>query len=74
MSAIAHANSICDWQENLTEEDMPPQWMWPLDHEVVAWFDAVAERRKARFAGSGGDSGDDDSGLMMENEFAKGRR
>lgn len=46
--AIDHAQRILDWQENLASEDMPPQWMWPLDHELIAWFDDVRRRHEAR--------------------------
>lgn len=45
---------ILDWQanQNLSTEDMPPRWMWHLDHELVAWFDRLKSAR-------GGDAGMD---------------
>lgn len=56
------------------EEEMPPQWMWHLDHEVVVWFERIDEQRKARFGG-GDDGGEDyEPPEMMTNELAKGRR
>ncbi len=36
------------WQENLAEEDMPPEFMWHLDEELDAWFADVKRRRESR--------------------------
>lgn len=69
--AIEHANTVLSWQENLSEEEMPPEWMWTLDHELEEWFEHVAHDRKTRFGGGGSD---DDETSMMGNELAKGRR
>lgn len=68
--AIQHANRICDWQENMLSEECPPQWMWPFNDELEAWFDDVDAARKARY---GGESNDDTEVPMMANELAKGR-
>lgn len=46
--AIQHAQTVVNWQENLLEEDTPPEWMWPLDFELEAWFDDVKRRRESR--------------------------
>ena len=71
MMAITHAHSILGWQENMVSEEMPPKWMWHLDWELEVWFERVDKERKARFGG-GGD--DEDTGDMMTNDLAKGRR
>jgi hypothetical protein len=71
MMAVSHALNVIHWQENLLEEDMPPEWMWPLNDELDEWFDAVDARRKE---GSGHDDDLTDAPDMMTNELARGRR
>lgn len=72
LHAIEHANRVLDWQENLSSEEMPPEWMWPLDDEIVQWMDRVVEERKERFGGGGSSRDDDDSGgPMMKNEYSR---
>lgn len=61
--------TILGWFEHLTEEDMPPIWMWHVSHELERHFEMVKERRS-----SGSDSrDDDDSPMMIRNEYARGR-
>lgn len=68
MRSVAQANRILDWHENLQSEEMPPEWMWHLEDELVDWFEEVDRKRKEKY---GGDSeGSDD---MTRNEFAEGR-
>jgi hypothetical protein len=69
--ALEHANMVCSWQESLAPEETPPQWMWPFDQELEAWFDRVDEQRKQRYGGSGSSSSESEG--MMRNELAKGR-
>lgn len=69
VGAIEQAHRILDWHENLTEDEIPPEWMWPLDHELVGWFEEVKRNREAKFGGK-----PDESPAMMENEYAHGRR
>lgn len=62
---------ILSWQENLPEEETPPEWMWSLDHELVAWFEEVKEKRREKY----GDPDDERETVpMMGNELAAGRR
>lgn len=68
LNTIEHANAIITWQQNLPEKDMPPRWMWHVDHELNEWFDGV----KAQYS-SGSDGGGSES-TMTQNEFARGRR
>lgn len=70
--ALTHAHRVLDWQENLMSEEMPPEWMWPLDDALESWFKEVERKRKDRFGGSGDDD-DDDGTPMMHNEYAKDR-
>lgn len=72
MQAVAHANRVLDWQENLFGDEMPPEWMWPLDKEIVEWMERVTAKRKEK-AGKADDD-DDVEGPMMSNELAAGRR
>lgn len=62
---------VLTWQENLTNEEMPPQWMWPFDEELEVWFEEVDRQRKNRFGSS--DDDDEPMGAMMQNEYAKDR-
>lgn len=69
--AIQFANRVLAWQEDLLEEEMPPEWMWLFEDELEPWFDEVMRNRKAKFSPDTPSSGE---GEMLENEFAKGRR
>lgn len=51
---------------------MPPEWMWLLDEDLIDHFEKVRGDREDRYGTSSRDK-DDDSGLMMQNEYAKGR-
>jgi hypothetical protein len=68
---VSHALSIISWQENLTEEHMPPEWMWSLDDELELWFDEVKASFHSR--SSSMDDGDEEA-PMMSNALARGRR
>jgi hypothetical protein len=68
--AISHALSILHWQENLTSEDMPPEWMWPLNDSLDEWFEEVDARHRS---GSRPDPVED-APDMMSNDLGRGRR
>lgn len=73
--AVEHAFKVLDWHENLMKEEIPPEWMWPVDHELEMWFEEVERKREAKFGNGAGD--DDDPSGMMHNELAdeiRGRR
>lgn len=72
-AALFHAHRILDWQENLMEGEMPPEWMWPFEDELQIWFERVDEARKEKYGGGGSSSSSGDEGLMMGNEMAAGR-
>lgn len=74
LHAIEHANRVLDWQENLSTEEMPPEWMWTLDEEVVTWMEQVNEDRKERYGGGSSRDDDTDGGPMMSNDLSRGRR
>lgn len=69
--AVQHAYRILSWQENLTDEEIPPEWMWPLEWELERWFDEVKFKREERYGRT--DRGDTVA-PMMANEYAQGRR
>lgn len=68
--AIAHAHRLLDWEENLQSEEMPPEWMWPFDDELEAWFEEVQRKRDEKYGGDSSAS----SEPMMSNDLAEGRR
>jgi hypothetical protein len=49
-------------------KEMPPEYMWHLDEELVEWFDEVAAQREEKFGG-----GADETVPMMENEIVNDR-
>ena len=63
---------ILEWQENLSEDEMPPDWMWPIEESLTSWFEKVKEDREKKYSSNSTSSGDQQT-VMMENEFAKGR-
>jgi hypothetical protein len=69
-NALEHAVRIISWQENLTSDDIPPKWMWPLEWELELWFVEVDRRRQSA---SNGGSGDEQV-EMMDNEYARALR
>jgi hypothetical protein len=67
---VARAALILHWQENLTEKEMPPKWMWGLDEDLNRHFERLNEER----GGSSRDDEDDEpSGPMVKNEYARSR-
>lgn len=66
--AVEHASAILTWQENLTREEMPPEWMWSVEHELTAWFQRIDEERNEKYGG--GDSAPESTTPMMTNELA----
>ena len=62
-----------DWYENLTGDEIPPEWMWPFDHLVAEWLEDVKARRADRFDSNKDDDSDSGSAVMMKNEYARGR-
>lgn len=74
MRAISHAYKILDWFENLLEEEIPPEWMWPFDDELEDWFDKIKRDREDKHSSGRDDSSDSDSGAMLQNELTKDRR
>lgn len=71
--AIAHAHNVLHWQENLFDEDLPPEWMWPLSDELEDFFAEVTARRKEKY-GDGGGSSRDDEPEMYQNELTRGMK
>lgn len=70
MLAIAHAQRVLDWLDNLPRAETPPEWMWPFDDELQIWFDEVEEERNRKFGRQGNDDSDEVV-PMMSNELAK---
>ena len=44
---VDHALKILYWQDNLSQKEMPPVWMWHLDHELDKWFTKIKNEREA---------------------------
>lgn len=43
---------ICSWAENLSEDEVPPEWMWCFDDLLKSWFEDVKKRREKKFDSS----------------------
>ena len=57
VAALSHALRILSWQENLVEEEIPPEWMWSFEDELEIWFEEVDRARKDKYSTSS--SGDE---------------
>lgn len=53
---------------------MPPEWMWPLDDEIVEWMDRIVDERNEKYGGSSDRDDREPAGPMMTNEYARERR
>jgi len=71
MRAIQFAGRVLDWQENLSIEEQPPQWLWCFEDELEAWFDEVKRSRDSNSGGSGGDTEAEEG--YMTNDLARDR-
>lgn len=71
-TAIEQAYRVLSWQENLTDEEMPPRWMWHLDWELEAHFTTVKRKRDERFGinSSSEDSSSENEDLWEDNSLA----
>jgi hypothetical protein len=72
--AIDHAHRVLSWQENLSQEEQPPKWMWPHDDELKVWFEEVRLAREEKYGGGGSDDREPPMEGMMSNEAADRRR
>ena len=71
MRAIQFASRILDWQENLTGDEQPPEWMWCYEDELLTWFEEVSRSRNSGGASSGDTEPEEG---YMTNELARDRR
>lgn len=69
MGAVEHAMRILNWQEHLSGDDMPPVWMWHIDHALEEHFEEVEERRSERFNPDG-----DEGPTLTKNALSPRRR
>lgn len=47
--------------------------MWALDEELETHFDRIKARRRSGSTGDDDDDDDDERGLVVRNEYARGR-
>lgn len=68
---LEHAFRILSWQENLSSDESPPAWMWPLDWEIEAWFEKVKIEREKKYGGGKSSSSSDSEpeGLFDDNLY-----
>ena len=75
--AIEHALQILNWHENLSKEDVPPEYLWEDARGLEQWWDDVRARQEDGVATKRGRSSsrdDDDptdSDEMVENDLAR---
>ena len=70
--AIDHALRIVNWQENLTEDEMPPKWMWHLDWELETHFEIIKSKREVKYGSSEFENDEEyaDPSSNLDNAFA----
>lgn len=54
------------------DDEIPPRWMWSLDHELKPWFEEVQRNRDEKY-GTNSDKDKRESVPMMENELSRRR-
>lgn len=60
--AVGHANLILSWEENLSDDEMPPRWMWHLPWELKRHMKRVTAAREAKLnRGNNGDAPEGES-------------
>lgn len=64
LEAIGQAHRVLDWHENLSPEEIPPEWMWSHPDALNEWFDDVKANRDV----GGGSDDDDEIVPMTKNE------
>lgn len=65
--AIDHALKVLGWHEGgLSKDEIPPSWMWHLDHELETWWIEVERRRDSQSSPTGAV----EEAPMEENLFA----
>lgn len=62
---------VLNWMENRPRKEIPPRWMWHLDHELEAWFERIDEERDR--SSPSNDRGDVEA-PMMKNALTAGMR
>lgn len=75
--AIEQALTILSWFENLTKDEIPPEYLWEDSKGLELWWADVTEKRERRFGGGGSSNdGDDDDppSEMAENDLARALR
>lgn len=68
---MEHAHFICSWQENLPEDEQPPEWMWCIDHELVGWFEEIDRKRDNERGSRNNGNGKDTTVPLMDNELSR---
>lgn len=69
-TALEQAHRVLSWQENLTDEEMPPRWMWHLDWELNAHFDSVKRKRDEKYGASPTSAEGESEELWEDNSLA----
>lgn len=68
VAAIDHAHTVLNWHENYAKKEVPPKWMWHLDHELDIHFERIEEERGSGGSSSSGSSSSGDTTVpMMRN-------
>jgi hypothetical protein len=59
----------------MSSDEMPPEWMWPLDDAIVEWMDRIREERDEKYGRGDRDREEKRETVpMTSNELARGRR
>lgn len=73
--AIEQGLTVLGWYENLSSDEVPPEYLWEDAEGLERWWRTVEEKRNdGRPSGSGRASKDDDDDEepgMAENDYAR---
>ena len=61
---------VLNWHENRPSKEIPPRWMWHVDHEITLWFERLDEEKDS----STNAGRHDEQAPMMQNALTAGLR
>ena len=68
---LSHSLRVLSWQENLMDDERPPEWMWGFEDELEIWFEEVDRARKEKYKSGSSDDDELPEGGYMYNEAAE---
>lgn len=71
--AIEQALTILSWHENVTKDEVPPEYLWEDSEGLEMWWASVKDKRELPYRSSSSGS-DERPSELEENELARAFR